>query len=330
MLRNSLIALLIFGGLTLLFLMPRLRGSDPPRPERPAETRGLFDVDVNVSDNGGVRVRAGLIDIRVDVDGRDNDRDREKHGSNWLFRGSKLINTPVMDSKHEEIGHVDDVVVDLRSGRVRYIAVEYPTLLGRDKLFAVPWDRFQLARHKQGGFYLVVNIDEKTFEQAPGFAKNKWPNFANRRWQEEVDVFYGVYVKPGDVKTRFGTSPDPVRWIEHLERVSKITDFPVISDKSERRIGAVSDLVIDFDGGRTRYAVLKFDSPISSGRKDRFLVPHHRLDFEIEDGQPCLELEMNLRRMSRAPRFQVGQWPDIHDPAYRARLSTFYDEDDDD
>lgn len=329
MLRNSLIALLVFGGLTLLLLMPRLRGSDPPPPERSAETQGLFDVNINVGDNDGVRVRAGLIDIRVGDNSRDADRDREMHGSDWLFRGSKLINTPVMDPKHEEIGRVADVVVDLRSGRVRYIAVEYPTLLGREKLFAVPWDRFQLAKHQQGGFYLVVNIDEKTFEQAPGFVRNRWPNFANRRWQEEVDVFYGVYVKPGDVKTRFGTSPDPVRWIEHLERVSKIPDFPVISDKSERRIGAVSDLVIDFDGGRMPYVVLKFDSPISRGRKDRFLVPYHRLDFEIEDGQPCLELEINLRRMSQAPRFRVGQWPDIQDSAYRTRINTFYEDDDD-
>lgn len=58
---------------------------------------------------------------------------------------------------------------------------------------------------------------KKPFQRAPGFVKNKWPNFANRRWQEEVDVYYGVYVKPGDVQTRFGTSPDPVKWIEHLE-----------------------------------------------------------------------------------------------------------------
>ncbi len=328
MLRNIIIALVTLAGLTMFAFTPRAPGAEPPFQDIADTARGLFGVDVNVGDRGGVRVRAGLIDINVGGRDRRDGVPIAERSSHWLFRGTKLIDTPVMDPQHDEIGRVDDVVVDLRSGKVRYVAVEYPAMFGRNKLFAVPWDRFQLARNDLGAFYLVVNIEEETFKRAPGFVRNQWPNFANRHWQEDVDIFYGVYVKPGDVKTRFGTEPDPVRTIEHLERVSQIENFPVIGDKSEQHIGGLSDVVIDFASGHARYAVLHFDNSI--GIEDRrFLIPWHRLDFETEAGKPCLELEVKHRRLSRAPSFDVRNWPDLRDPKMSNEIDAYYAEDDD-
>ncbi|MFT5324148.1 MAG: sporulation protein YlmC with PRC-barrel domain [Planctomycetaceae bacterium] len=280
--------------------------------------RGLFGVDVDVKN--GVRVRAGLINIHVDGD---DSRNPDQHGSAWLFRGQHLIGTPVMDHHHKDISVVDDVVIDLRSGKVRYVAVEYPTLRGRDKLFAVPWDRFRLARRENGGFYLVVNVDEELFERAPGFVRAEWPNYADRRWAKSVDIYYGVYIKPGDAKTRFGTEPDPIRDVEHLERVSKINGLPVIAEDTERPIGAVSDVVIDFSTGHARYAVLHF--PNSIGIEDRrFAVPLEKLDYETERGEACLELEVDRRKIARAPSFEDKRWPNMREPQFAAQVDSYY------
>lgn len=280
--------------------------------------RGLFGVDVDV--DNGVRVRAGLIDIRVNSD----DRKARRSGQPvWLFRGENLISTPVMDSRHREIGVVDDVVIDLRSGKVRYVAVEYPTLVGRDKLFAVPWDRFQLARRSSGGYYLVMNIDGKRFDQAPGFERTAWPNFADRRWAESVDVYYGVTIRPGDVQTTFGTDPDPVRKVEHLERMSKIGQIAVHDHDSKKAIGSVDDVVIDFATGHARYAILEF--PDSIGIADRrFAVPFEKLDFETEDDEPYLELKVDRRQLARAPSFEARSWPNLREPVFAAQVDGFY------
>lgn len=281
--------------------------------------RGLFGVDVDV--NNGVRVRAGLINIHVDGD---RPRTDGQHGPAWLFRGQSLIGTPVMDPQHHEVGIVNDAVIDLRSGKVRYVAVEYPTLRGRDKLFAVPWDRFQLARRDNGGFYLVVNIEDELFERAPGFAGTAWPDFADRRWSESVDVYYGVYIKPGDVKTRFGTAPEPVREIEHLQRVSRINGLPVIGDKSEERIGSVADVIVDFSTGHARYAVLHF--PNSIGIEDRrFAVPFEKFDYETVKGDACLELEVDRRLLGRAPGFDEKHWPNLRDSKFAAEVDAYYE-----
>ncbi|NQV27879.1 MAG: PRC-barrel domain-containing protein [Rhodopirellula sp.] len=280
--------------------------------------RGLFGVDVDV--NNGVRVRAGLIDVRVPGD---ETRDPGQSGSAWLFRGEHLIGTPVMDPQHQEIGVVDDAVLDLRSGKVRYIAVEYSTLRGRDKLFAVPWDRFRLARKDNGAYYLVVNIDDDTFEKAPGFARTTWPNFADRRWAKTIDIYYGVYIKPGDVTTGFGTEPDPVRDVEHLERLSAINGLAVIGDDSERKIGVVSDVVVNFGTGHARYAVLQF--PDSIGIEDRrFAVPFEKLDYKIRNGQASMELKVDRRKLARAPSFEQKQWPNLRQPEFASQVDSYY------
>lgn len=239
-----------------------------------------------------------------------------------------MIRTPVMDASHHEIGHVDDVVLDLRTGAVRYFAIAYPVENGRTKLFAVPRERFRLVHHDEGGFYFVVDIDKSVFTRAPGFLPGEWPNFANRRWLDEVDVFYGVYVKPGDVKTRFGTSPDPVRAIEHLVRVSRIEGLPVIDDDSEYRIGEVADVIVDLSRGSVRYGVVRFDHP-SEDLDRRFAIPWRLLDYEIEDGRVCLELEVAQRELHQAPTFDAARWPDLLNPQFSQELDRFYSRIDD-
>lgn len=279
--------------------------------------RGLFGVDVDV--DNGVRVRAGLINIHVDDDDR-----RDHANRTWLFRGQSLVRTPVMDPSHREIGVVDDVVVDLRSGKVRYIAVEYPTLRGRDKLFAVPWNRFQLARQSRGGYYLVVDIEDKLFERAPGFPRSKWPNFADRRWAESIDVYYGVTIKPGDVKTRFGTDPDPVRHVEHLERLSRMNGFPVTEEKSDQPIAEVADVIVDFSSGHVRYAVLHFPGSIGIEER-RFAIPMQRLNYTSDNGKSRLLLNVDRRTLGRAPGFDQQHWPDLRDPKFSSQVDEFYD-----
>lgn len=317
MLRTTFISITVFILALLGFAATTAQGAEPFQGIVDT-ARGLFGVDVDV--NKGVRVRAGLIDIRVDDD---DDRRHGQHRPAWMFRGRHLLGTPVMAPEHQEIGVVDDAVIDLRSGKVRYIAVEYPTLRGRDKLFAVPWDRFQLARRDNGGYYLVVNIEDEVFERAPGFVKTTWPNFADRRWAESVDIYYGVYIKPGDVKTQFGTEPDPVRKVEHLERLSQLNGFPVIGDESEQRIGSVADVIVDFSTGHIRYAVLQF--PDSIGIQDRrFAVPFDRFDYETDNGETGLELEVNRRKLSRAPSFEDSRWPDLRHPDFAAQIDNYY------
>ncbi|MBI1311162.1 hypothetical protein GC176_07625 [bacterium] len=329
MLRNVLLVLAALGGLGLFVFVSGARGEDPPLNDARQTPRGLFSVDVDAQN--GVHVRAGLVDIQIGgsqpAGARPADADGAA-GQRWLFRGTQLINTPVMDTGHHEIGRIDDAVLNLRSGRLRYLAVEYAAKSGRDRLFAVPLTRFQLARQKDAGFYLVVNFDANMLERAPGFPRDDWPDFGNRRWQDEIDIFYGVDFKPDDVTAQIGASRVAVRRTAHFERVSHLAGFPVISDKSEQRIGSLADVIVDLETGHARYGVLQLDNSLAAADR-RFAVPWGNLDYDIEDGRACLELEVKARRMTHAPSFENAHWPDLLDPTFATGIDEFYASGDD-
>jgi len=293
-------------------------GSDPFQ-EVTGRARGLLGVDVNVND-GGVGVRVGPLDIRV------NDQDRPPRNVDplGLFLGRQVAGTAITDPRFHEIGRVDDLVVDLRSGKVRYVIVEYSAVSHQGRLFAVPWNRFQLAGRPQADQVLVLNIDPETLERSSGFVRNEWPDLADRRWVESIDIYYGRGRNPGNAGTQIEIRRSPFRNIERLERVSRIGGFPVIGDDSERRIGSIQDVVVDLTTGHARYAVLQFDTPV--GPEDRqFMVPFDRFDYETKDGLACLELEVDPEVMARAPNFPSGQWPNLREPGYAAHIDEYFD-----
>ena len=92
MLRNIIIALVTLAGLTMFAFTPRAPGAEPPFQDIADTARGLFGVDVNVGDRGGVRVRAGLIDINVGGRDRRDGVPIAERSSHWLFRGSVATN----------------------------------------------------------------------------------------------------------------------------------------------------------------------------------------------------------------------------------------------
>src|SRR5690349_20328538 len=98
-----------------------------------------------------------------------------------IVRASSIAGMAVKNFENKSLGKVEDVVIDMNTGNVRYAAISFGGFLGfGDKLFAVPF-KAQKVQHESGSKspYFVMNIDQKTLEQAKGFDKEHWPNFAD-------------------------------------------------------------------------------------------------------------------------------------------------------
>jgi len=117
--------------------------------------------------------------------------DQPTQGNLTLFRAQDLIGMKVFNTKGEDLGKVDDLVIDAPSGKIRYAALSHGGFLGMgDKLFAVPWDQFKLTRDvAKNRVDLVLNVNRETLENAPGFNKSSWPTMANSDWQH-IDQYY--------------------------------------------------------------------------------------------------------------------------------------------
>jgi len=69
------------------------------------------------------------------------------------FRSADIIGLYVKNNKHEDLGKIDDLVIDMKTGEVRYAAIAYCGVAGiGSKLFAVPWQKNDLhvRRTEQG------------------------------------------------------------------------------------------------------------------------------------------------------------------------------------
>ena len=81
-------------------------------------------------------------------------------------------------------------MIDLEGGRVAYAVVEFGGVLGiGGKLFAVPLEAMQQDAANE---CFVMNTSKEALENAPGFDKDHWPDFADRTWQATVYEHYQV------------------------------------------------------------------------------------------------------------------------------------------
>jgi sporulation protein YlmC with PRC-barrel domain len=81
------------------------------------------------------------------------------------IKGSRVINV-----KEENLGKIDEVVIDSERGRIAYAVIAFDCFLGMDcKLFAVPWEALEENR----GDY-ILRIDKEALEAAEGLNEDVW------------------------------------------------------------------------------------------------------------------------------------------------------------
>ena len=116
----------------------------------------------------------------------------------------KVVGANVQNSKGEKIGSIDDLVIDLQSGKVQYVALSVGGVLGvGDKLFAVPFEEFKTAHDTSNNILFVLDISKDRLQNAPGFDKSHWPDFASPEWRNQIDTYYhrSSASRPADERT---------------------------------------------------------------------------------------------------------------------------------
>ena len=106
------------------------------------------------------------------------------------FPVEKIIGSQVINLKGERLGKIENLVVDVDTGRIVYALLESDGFLDiGDKLFPVPWGSLA-ALPAEGIFFL--NQSKEQMLKAPAFDKNKPPNMGDMRWGADVLKYYGA------------------------------------------------------------------------------------------------------------------------------------------
>src|SRR5690606_15840316 len=107
-----------------------------------------------------------------------------------VMRIGSVTGMKVKNPDQEELGTIDELVINVNGGQVRYAALSFGGVLGLgDKLFAIPWDALQYKQNDDESFF-VLSVSKERLKTAPGFDKSEWPDTANPNWQEEISVYY--------------------------------------------------------------------------------------------------------------------------------------------
>jgi len=104
------------------------------------------------------------------------------------FRVDNIIGSKVINLDGENIGTINNLVVDIDTGEIVYAVLEFDGFMGfHDKLFAVPWQSLT-AVPAEGTF--ILDQSRAKLAKAPGFDKNNWPDIGDRSWRAGIYAFY--------------------------------------------------------------------------------------------------------------------------------------------
>ena len=107
-----------------------------------------------------------------------------------LFSTSTLTHDSVVNPRGEDLGRIEDFMLDLENGRISYAVLSFGGLFGiGDKYFAVPLEALTVDTEKER---FVMDITKERLENAPGFNKDNWPSRPNREFVDQVYTYYGI------------------------------------------------------------------------------------------------------------------------------------------
>jgi len=107
-----------------------------------------------------------------------------------ILSATTLAGDKVTNAKGEDLGKVEELMIDLESGRVAYAVLSFGAgFLKSGKLFAVPWGSLSVdQKNKQ----LILNVTREMLETAEGFEKDHWPDMADPAFMKSTYSHYGI------------------------------------------------------------------------------------------------------------------------------------------
>ncbi|MCC9607171.1 PRC-barrel domain-containing protein [Blastopirellula sp. JC732] len=254
------------------------------------------------------------VSVKVNAE-RDVDVDRQSTETK-VQTGADLIGMTVKNSEGKSLGTINDAVVDLQSGKIRYVAVSFGGFAGiGDKLFAVPFQA--VAVHQGDKPFVEFDVTEKTLENAQGFDQDKWPDFGDAKWVMMNDRAYDFErkneVNDGSLATADSNSPVDVTAM----RLSTLDGITVKNTEGDT-IGSISDVALNMKKGQVEYVALSFGGFAGIGDK-LFAVPLEALKFQKGENENFLVMNVTEKQLEDRQGFDQSNWPHRADQTWSGK-----------
>lgn len=103
-------------------------------------------------------------------------------------RATDIIGMEVRNLADEKLGKVEDLIVNIGSGKTSYVILSSGGVLGLgDQLIVVPTQRFNYREHDKK---LILDADKDLLKGAPGYDKNRLPDWSDEAWNIKLEEYY--------------------------------------------------------------------------------------------------------------------------------------------
>src|SRR3954471_17842244 len=98
-----------------------------------------------------------------------------------FLTATSVIGDDVRNNLDENLGKIKDVMIDIQSGTIEYVVVEFGGFLGiGEKYFAVPFRALAIDTKREA---FILGQTKEVLEKAPGFDKDHWPETNSHEWR---------------------------------------------------------------------------------------------------------------------------------------------------
>jgi sporulation protein YlmC with PRC-barrel domain len=251
---------------------------------------------------------------------------------NGAAKASELIGMTVKNNQDEKLGKVEDLAVEVESGRIVQVILSTGGVIGiGDTLTAVPPGALH---HDVAHKVLHLNADKEKLKSAPQFDNSKWAEGSDSNHLSAIYRYYGEepafrFIHPdGSANTVSTRNADgtwgkdrlsqdsqsmiPVARLSHLQKASKLMGTSVQNLQAEK-LGKVDNILVDLPSGRIVAVIVSSGGFLGMGN-ELSAVPPTALRFTAD--RDTLQLDASKEMLSNAPHFKAHEWPDFDQPSY--------------
>lgn len=239
-------------------------------------------------------------------------------------RASEIIGMDIMNKQNEKIGSVDDLAVDLSSGRVAAVIISSGGFLGiADELSIVPSSALTLTEDNKA---FSANLTKDQLTNAPHFQGSEYPDLNDQKYM--LNVYSAYQAEPYLESTNSDTTVDGAR---RVLRASEILGMDVNNHQDET-IGDINELILNRALNRVTSAVVSSGGFLEIGSA-LSVVPAG----SVTTTEDAVLIDATKESLERSPRFAENEWPErMNEPNYLVdvyepyQFSTHYEDDDTD
>ena len=259
-------------------------------------------------------------------------------------KASDVIGMTVKNYQDEKLGTVEDLAVDLESGRVVQVILSAGGVAGvGSRLSAVPPGALH---HDVANKVLHLDATKEKLRSAPEFKSGQWAEHSDAPHLSSVYTYYGQesafkFIHKGDLddgsaNTTSTRNADgtwnkarmtgerqwmiPSTRLGQVQKASQLLGMTV-KNRQEQKLGTVDNLLVDVQSGRVVAVVVSAGGFLGMG-DELSAVPPTALSFSA--GRDALQLDATKEQMAAAPHFKAGQWPDFNQAMYSESVYRAY------